>query len=1246
MSTSGKIRLLLALLFASLLFTSIVVQSTYTPAKNLNQTAKILQGNLQRKERCVSDIIGNRAKFEGLKTIQQRPEDALKSIQYYTTDHNIWFSTYRGDSLVFWSGIKVIPQPSRVKEGVSFIHGLNGYYETIKKSEGNFSVIFSIPVKTDYLIQNDYLKNKLAADLIPDDNIDLAAYSDTTVHAVHSSINDAYLFSVKLKPGQVNHLFYYFELVSWLLTFFTLCLLIHNICKYYVVRGQVFFSLLILAAFITLARFINLHYQYPSFIYQLNIFKPGMYAGNSLFPSLGDFCVNMLSATWFFVFLHKQRNELLPVVPRRFASYFIVIVCITILLLVAAVLLNLFYGLVINSNINFDLYNVFNLSGYSLLGLCMLCFGFLIFYLLNETVLFVCMRLPVPDAHKITLFVLGIVISLALISYYQHFNSFFILVALIVVIRAHAYRYKGGNISASSLLVVIFIFSLVAFLRYRHIEGAKEADECMELMHKLQVPDDVTADHIFRTIEGKIIKDEEVKADFGDSSKYNTVKSSLQKLYFDGYLSTYSFNVSEFDTNGQPIHSGNRSPLSSFEEMVFYSSYKVSDYFYRANESFSTLNYFAILPIRRDSTLLGTMVIDLTAKPVMQASTFPELLEDASIKQDNLFKDYSYAFYSDNKLMNKSGPFGYDLVNTTFKGQVKKYTTAVTQPDNTEWYKNLSSFRHLIYMPNKRNMIVVTREQNPVFYDITSLTFFFILLLVFSLIAIAVQWLWLRIKILNVTETTLKWKFRINFDRVLYKTRIQFSIIAAVVITLVFVGFITFFSISQQYTDQQQKMISDKINHISTAFTNGILDKYLHDINDEGQLDFDNLANTYSTDLILYDLNGRPIISTQPRIYEYKLQPGRMNARAYIQLAKLKKSMVVNDEKIGELSYKSAYAPLVNKKQLTVGYLQLPYFSDQSDYNSRIASLLNVMINVYAVIFVIVGLLAIIIARQITAPLSFMQYNLGQIAYGRKNEPIKWERDDEIGALVNEYNKMISALENSAQKLAQSERESAWREMAKQVAHEIKNPLTPLKLGLQLLEKSWRDKDPKFDQKFERFSKSFVEQIESLSSIASEFSSFAKMPDTHMARLNIFDMLSQAVTIFTHMENMRIIYNPPEIPFFINADRDQLLRCFNNLLKNAIEARPVEKIGVIDISYLITSKNILISMKDNGNGIPELLREKIFEPNFTTKSSGTGLGLAFVKNSIENAGGKVWFETQIGVGTTFYLSFPAAMQHQ
>jgi signal transduction histidine kinase len=494
-----------------------------------------------------------------------------------------------------------------------------------------------------------------------------------------------------------------------------------------------------------------------------------------------------------------------------------------------------------------------------------------------------------------------------------------------------------------------------------------------------------------------------------------------------------------------------------------------------------------------------------------------------------------------------------------------------------------------------------------------------------------------------IKDNYLHWVFQLNFDKILYKTRIQFSIVLAVVITLVLVGIITYLSIVDQYNAQQEQTISDKVSHIAKAFENSnfIYDAFNNNTAETFQIKFNEFAKTYSADLTLFSTSGVELMSTQPKIYDYGLLAPRINAKAYTFLNKLQKSEYIHTEVIGDLSYKAAYVPVKDSKR-TLGYLQLPYFSNEADYKARAGSLLNAMINVYALIFIAIGLLAVIIARQITNPLNIIQMSLSKTIYGQKNEPIKWQRNDEIGALITEYNNMIAALEQSAQKLAQSERESAWREMAKQVAHEIKNPLTPLKLGLQLLEKSWRDKDPKFDQKFERFSKSFVEQIESLSSIASEFSAFAKMPDTRLVRMDIFEALSQAVTIFKQMDNIRIIFNPPDSQFLINADRDQLLRCFNNLLKNAIEAIPHDRPGTIEINYLLTSKNILLSVKDNGNGIPESLREKIFEPNFTTKSSGTGLGLAFVKNSIENAGGKVWFETIIGTGTTFYFSLPEA----
>ncbi|SDI67450.1 ATP-binding protein [Mucilaginibacter sp. P25] len=1244
MTTSGKIRLLLALLGLSLLLTAVIVQKTYTPVNSLVQSARILEDNLHNKEAFINKQLNGTERFKKMMNLRNNEQDAINAIENFTTQNSIWFITLTNNKLSFWSGIKVLPDSTNtIKDGYSFIKQPNGYYETFRKTEGNFSVIFFIPVKINYAFQNKYLQNKFARDLLDDDNIDIADFTDVNVYEVHSSDND-YLFSVKLKNNDANNDFVYYELSFWILTAITLCVLMHNICNYVASKGYVVLSIIFLALYIVLFRFVNLHYNLPDFTYKLSIFNPAFYGSSLVYPSLGDFCINILVIFWFVAFVYRQRRRFLTNVQSKTAGYVIVVIAILTLVGVSTSLLRLFHGLVINSKINFDVNNVLSLTGFSILGVLMLCFSFLIFYLLNEIILTICLKLNVPRTHQLFLFLTGIIIATAVFTYYNEFTLFYILWALLVLIRAYNFIYYKEQLFATSFLGIVFVCALIAAIKLNHFEDQKEHETRRALVQKLEIPDDATADYIFKRIENQIITDTAIVRYFTNGlHNGDYLKTRFQKLYFDGYLSKYEFKVHEFDANEEPTSADKNYSLSVFKDLVLYSSFKVSDYFYRENESFGYQNYFAILPVNTSNKQLGTIVIELKSKPLQLSGAFPELLIDGNISPENDFKDYSYAFYSDNKLLSQRGTYVYSLDNREFKGDLKKYTEKTTKNRSTAWYESFTTYNHLIYRPSERNLIVVSREENSLYYAVTSLTFFLVVILIFSAVIITLKWSWARIKIFNIAEDGLKINFRINFDKVLYKTRIQISMILAVVVTLVLVGFITFLSISNQYYTQQEKMIRDKITRIASAFENGLFTQYVEHLNEESQVHFNELANTYATDLTLFDTNGVPLLTTQPKIYENGLVAKRMNARAFIFLSKLQKTEFVNDEKIGELSYKAAYAPVtLTASNKTVAYIQLPYFSNEADYRERISSLLNVMINVYAIVFIAIGLFAIIIARQITAPLNFIQQSLSKTIYGKKNEHIKWSRDDEIGALVKEYNKMISALENSAQRLAQSERESAWREMAKQVAHEIKNPLTPLKLGLQLLDKSWKDKDPRFDQKFERFSKSFVEQIESLSSIASEFSAFAKMPDTRIEQINIFDMLNQAVTIFKQMDNVQITYLQPESAFIINADRDQLLRCFNNLLKNAIEATPQDRKCIIDINYLVTSKNILLTIKDNGNGIPEEMREKIFEPNFTTKSSGTGLGLAFIKNSIENANGKIWFETTMGTGTTFYLSLPAA----
>lgn len=1234
--------MLLTLIGVGLLFAAIFVQKTYTPLNNLAQTGQTLEDNLHKKEVYVNKLLNDKERFNAFKKHPNDDNRAVADIQEITVVNRIWFITTRNNKLAFWSGIKVIPDDLQaINNGYSFIKQPNGYYETIRKTEGNFSVIFFIPIKTNFALTNKYLQNTFAKDLVTEDNIDIASFADRDIYEIHS-VDNHYLFSIKQRPNSVNYAFIYYQLLFWILTVITLCALMHNVCCYVAAKGYALLSVIFLGLFILLFRFVNLHYNVPDFTYKLDVFNPTFYASSAVYPSLGDFCINILAIFWFVAFIYLQRRRLFTGTYGKMAGYLTVIACILILVAVSTSLLSLFYGLVINSRINFNVNNVLSLSSFSMLGVLMLCFSFLIFYLLVDVILYFCLRLEVPRSHQLVLLVLGIVITTAVFAFYKEFTLFYILWGILIIIRAQGFIHNNGKLNAATFLSILVICAVIASIKLNHFESIKEQTTRAALVQKLEVPDDANADYIFKKIEGKIIADTAIRNYFNDGVR-NTdyLINRFQKLYFDGYLSKYEFKVHEYDEKEQAL-SGDSYSLDVFKDLVLYSSFKVSNYFYRENESFGFQKYFAILPINLDGKQLGTLVIELRSKPLQAAGAFPELLIDGRIKPEDDFKDYSYAFYIDNKLQSQKGTFVYSLNNTEFKGNLKNYTVTTTSGVNTAWYDSFNRYNHLIYKPSARNLIVVSKEDNPLYYGVTSITFFFVILLIFSAVVILVRWCWFRIRILQIQDNKLQWVLRINFDKILYKTRIQFSMIFAVVVTLVMVGFITFFSIGTQYHNQQDKQIRDKITRIAAAFESGGYNKYIYNINEKSQVSFNELANTYATDLILFDTNGIPLVTTQPKIYENGLVVRRMNSRAFIFLSKLQKSEFVNEEKIGDLSYKAAYAPIITTSNKTIAYIQLPYFSNEADYRERISSLLNVMINVYALVFVAIGLFAIIIARQITAPLNFIQQSLSKTIYGKKNEPIKWSRNDEIGALVTEYNKMISALENSAHRLAQSERESAWREMAKQVAHEIKNPLTPLKLGLQLLDKSWKDKDPKFDQKFERFSKSFVEQIESLSSIASEFSAFAKMPDTRIEQINIFEMLGQAVTIFKQMDNISILYAQPETPFIVAADRDQLLRCFNNLLKNAIEATPQGRQGIIDIHYLITSKNVLLTIKDNGNGIPENMREKIFEPNFTTKSSGTGLGLAFVKNSIENANGKIWFETTMEIGTTFYLSFPSA----
>jgi len=361
---------------------------------------------------------------------------------------------------------------------------------------------------------------------------------------------------------------------------------------------------------------------------------------------------------------------------------------------------------------------------------------------------------------------------------------------------------------------------------------------------------------------------------------------------------------------------------------------------------------------------------------------------------------------------------------------------------------------------------------------------------------------------------------------------------------------------------------------------------------------------------------------------------------AYSKMVKEKQAEFIHRETIGNLSFLSAYVPFVNADNKLLAYLNLPYFTKQNMLRNDVTTLVVAIVNIYVLLVLLTIAMAVIISDQITRPLKMIQQKFSQIKIGKKNEVIVYNGHDEIAGLVDEYNRMVKELVKSVDLLARSERESAWREMAKQVAHEIKNPLTPMKLSVQYLLRSWKDNRENFEEYLEKVTRTLIEQIDNLSFIASEFSNFAKMPKAFNEEINIVDKIRSTLNLFGNTENVDFVFEHESENILVFADKEQLSRVFINLIKNAIQSIPDTRNGKVGISLILNGKMVRVSITDNGKGIPEELQSKLFTPSFTTKSSGMGLGLSIVKSIIESFGGNITFKTKVNHGTTFVFELP------
>ena len=463
--------------------------------------------------------------------------------------------------------------------------------------------------------------------------------------------------------------------------------------------------------------------------------------------------------------------------------------------------------------------------------------------------------------------------------------------------------------------------------------------------------------------------------------------------------------------------------------------------------------------------------------------------------------------------------------------------------------------------------------------------------------------------------------------------------LALVLISLIVIGLTTLYFFNEQNSKYHFKRIQRKEKTVSLSLQYFFNDLQPHQVSDFITKDFDykihEIADVNSLRIIIYNLNGQALLNTYKTNYD---STGGNQINPYL-LYKLKSDTtgrIVEESINGEIN---SYSYAKNKNNENMVIINIPYNPLNFNPKNEVWGFLNKLLEIFILLFIGAGVLAYFLSNYITKSIAEVRKKIEAVQITEINEKLIWEKKDDIGVLVDAYNEMIDKLEISKNKLAKNERKIAWREMAKQVAHEIKNPLTPMKLSVQHLERSLNLSDKNDLLILKDFEDKMIQQINLLTEIANEFSNFAELPKAKMKRVNLQKTIEKTMNLYKHHDLISFNHDLNGIDFYIMGDENQLVRIFTNMFKNSIQA--INQKGEIKVNLKKEGENIIVLIDDNGEGVPKEIKSHIFEPQFTTKSKGKGLGLAMVFQIVNNHSGKIELLDKKEKGACFKIVFPS-----
>ena len=773
---------------------------------------------------------------------------------------------------------------------------------------------------------------------------------------------------------------------------------------------------------------------------------------------------------------------------------------------------------------------------------------------------------------------------------------------------------KKTRIVEIGMAAILVISIIGTYVYYRH-SVRRENEQMERVIRNLVEKRDISFESSYSNFA------EQLKADttliemlFAESNVLADVIIGYSKeLLFDTIMQSYNATLTicapEEEIAIEPEDYVTNCDSYFLEKLANNKQRRVGDDLYFLDYYTLDPNYLGIIRISSKDTIQQKTLYFEFYKPLApEGFGFPQLLQEYNSEKPY---EYSVSSYRDNQLVYKYGRYVYPNFLNSLNVKDKDFTYS-------------RKYKHYALFDGNNNALVISTPMMKFSEKVRSFAVFFLGLTIPFLLV-----LWLIKPKKDKKNRT-------------FRQRLQTIIFLTLGIALIVIGPVSVFYMQTLYNQKTEAAQFETTRTLMTEMTNDLdLGELLRTTSrDNWNSILQHYATTFFTDLNLYQLNGRLLATTRPEIYELHLQAPIMNSEAYQNIHRNKELFFTHEEHLGKGRYESSYIPLSDANGKTLAYLNTPYFSSNTDLHKEIMNFVLTYINI---ILVLLGVALIVIlhrAKQITQPLALIQSKLGDLDLNEKNEPIEWKGQDEIGKLVEEYNKLIVKLDKSVEELKRTTTESAWRGVARQVAHEIKNSLTPMRLSVQLLQRKMENGTAS-QEEIQRTSNTLIEQIDALSDIASSFSRYAKLPENHPAPFDLAELVGNVVNLYDNADNIVFHYDyDPSVDHTYNGDKTNLNSAVTNLVKNAVQAIGSKPDGRIDVTLSSTDNVFVISVKDNGKGIKEEDKSQIFLPNFTTKTGGSGVGLSLTYNIIQAAGGTIFFESQEGEGAEFVIKLP------